>query len=276
MLEQGDKYRVRAALAGLIAVVLAACATSPMNAQPLPAAVAELAPSGTLRAAINFGNPILANRDPVTGEPRGVSVDLSRELSRRLGTRLELVTFAAAGKVVEGARDNAWDVAFVAIDPVRGADMDQTAPYVIIEGAYLVSQASPIKANADVDRVGVRIVVGAGSVYDLYLTRELKRAQLVRAPTSPAVADTLVAGNYEVAAGVRQQLESDAKRIPGVRLLDGRFMVIEQAMALPKGRPAGARYLGEFVESVKASGFVAEALQRNGIEGAQVALPATN
>ncbi len=156
------------------------------------------------------------------------------------------------------------------------ADMDQTAPYVIIEGAYLVPQASPIKANADVDRAGVRIVVGAGSVYDLYLTREIKRAQLVRAPTSPAVADMLVAGNYEVAAGVRQQLESDAKRIPGVRLLDGRFMVIEQAMAVPKGRAAGARYLSEFVESVKASGFVAEALQRNGIVGVQVAPPATN
>ena len=276
MLEQGDRFRVRAALAGVIAAVLAACVTSPMNAQPLSAAAAELAPSGTLRAAINFGNPILANRDPVTGEPRGVSVDLARELSRRLGTRLELVTYTAAGKVVEGAKGNAWDVAFVAIDPVRGADMDQTAPYVIIEGAYLVPQASPINANADVDHDGVRIVVGAGSVYDLYLTRELKRAQLVRAPTSPAVADMLVAGNYEVAAGVRQQLESDAKRIPGVRLLDGRFMVIEQAMAVPKGRAAGARYLSEFVESVKASGFVAEALQRNGIVGVQVAPPATN
>jgi polar amino acid transport system substrate-binding protein len=276
MLEQGDSFPVRAALAGLIAAVLAACVTPPMDAQPAPAAIAELAPSGTLRAAINFGNPILASRDPVTGEPRGVSVDLSRELSRRLGTRLELVTFTAAGKVVEGAQNHAWDVAFVAIDPVRGAGMDQTAPYVIIEGAYLVPQGSPIKVNADVDRPGVRIVVGAGSVYDLYLTRELKQAQLVRAPTSPAVVDMLAAGHYEVAAGVRQQLTSDAKRLSGVRVLDGRFMLIEQAMALPKGRPAGARYLGEFVESVKASGFVAEALQRHGIEGVQVASPATH
>jgi polar amino acid transport system substrate-binding protein len=274
MLEQGDSFRVRAALAGLIAAVLAACVTPPMDAQPAPAAIAELAPSGTLRAAINFGNPILASRDPVTGEPRGVSVDLSRELARRLGTRLELVTFTAAGKVVEGAQNNAWDVAFVALDPVRAAGMDQTAPYLIIEGAYLVPQDSPIKVNAEVDRPGVRIVVGAGSVYDLYLTRELKHAQLVRAPTSPAVVDVLVAGHYEVAAGVRQQLTSDAKRLAGVRLLDGRFMVIEQAMALPKGRPAGARYLGEFVESVKASGFVAEALQRHGIDGVPVAPPA--
>jgi polar amino acid transport system substrate-binding protein len=242
-----------------------------MTSPPPPATVAELAPSGTLRAAINFGNPVLATKDPVTGEPRGVSVDLSRELARRLGVPLDLVAFNAAGKVVEAVKADAWDVAFVAIDPVRGADMDQTAPYVIIEGAYLVPQASPIKASSDVDRAGVRIVMAAGSAYDLYLTRELKQAQLVRVPTSAVVVDTMVSGTYEVAAGVRQQLEADAKRVPSMRLLDGRFMVISQAMALPKGRPAGARYLGAFVESVKASGFVAEALKRNGIEGAAVA-----
>ena len=254
-----------------VALWLVACATPPVTPNPPHATVAELAPSGTLRAAINFGNPILATKDPVTGEPRGVSVDLSRELARRLGVPLELVTFTAAGKVVEGVTSNAWDVAFVAIDPVRGADMDQTTPYVIIEGAYLVPQASPIRDNAEVDRAGVRVVVGAGSAYDLYLTRELKHAQLVRAPTSPAVVDTMVSGRYDVAAGVKQQLESDARRVAGARLLAGRFMVINQAMALPKGRPAGARYLGDFVESVKASGFVADALARNGIDGAVVA-----
>jgi polar amino acid transport system substrate-binding protein len=242
-----------------------------MTTDPLPATVAELAPSGTLRAAINFGNPVLATKDPVTGEPRGVSVDLSRELARRLGVPLEIVTFNAAGKVVEAVKSNAWDVAFVAIDPVRGADMDQTAPYVIVEGVYLVPQASPIKVNSEVDRAGVRVVVAAGSAYDLYLSRELKQAQLVRVPTSSVVVDAFVSGRYEVAAGVRQQLEADARRVPNVRLLDGRFMVINQAMAIPKGRPAGARYLGAFVESVKASGFVAKALQANGVEGAAVA-----
>ncbi len=242
-----------------------------MMSQPSPAAVAELAPSGTLRAAINFGNPVLATKDPATGEPRGVSVDLSRELARRLGVPLELVPFNAAGKVVEAVKSNAWDVAFVAIDPVRGADMDQTTPYVVIEGVYLVPQASPLNANSEVDRTGVRVVVAAGSAYDLYLTRELKQAQLIRVPTSAVVVDSMVSGHYEVAAGVRQQLEADAKRVPNVHLLDGRFMVISQAMALPKGRPAGARYLGEFVESMKASGFVAKALKANGVEGAAVA-----
>jgi len=157
---------------------------------------------------------------------------------------------------------------------VRERELAFTAPYVIIEGAYLVPQDSPIRANADVDRDGVRIVVGAGSAYDLYLSRELKRATLVRAPTSPLVVDTMVAQHAEVAAGVKQQLESDAKRVPGVRLLDGRFMVIEQAMATPRQRAAGARYLAEFVEAMKADGFVAQALARHAIAGAAIAPPA--
>jgi polar amino acid transport system substrate-binding protein len=259
-------FRVLALGAGLIAGTIQSAACSPP-----PAAVTELAPDGRLRAAINFGNPILATKDPATGEARGVSVDLARELARRLDVPVDLVTFAAAGKVVEGLKANAWDVAFVAIDPARAVDMDYSAPYVVIEGAYLVPRTSPIRSNAEVDQNGVRIVVGAGSAYDLYLSRELKKAQLVRAPTSPAVVDMMVAQNLEVAAGVKQQLEADARRVPGVRLLDGRFMVINQAMATPKGRTAGARYLAEFVEDVKASGFVASALQKHGIEGAAIA-----
>ena len=233
--------------------------------------MAELAPTGTLRAAINFGNPILATKDPATGEPRGVSVDLARELGKRLGVPVELVTFNAAGKVVEAVKAAQVDIAFVAIDPVRANDMLQTPPYVIIEGAYLVRNDSPIRRNEEVDRAGNRIAVGNGSAYDLYLTRELKAAKLVKAPTSPAVTDLFVAQNLEVAAGVKQQLQADAKRLPGLRLLDGRFMVIEQAMGLPKGRDSGARYVSAFVEEMKSSGFVAAALQRHGIEGALVA-----
>ena len=241
-----------------------------MPAAPAPV-VATIAPSGTLRAAINFGNPILATNDAATGEARGVSVDLARELGRRLGVPVQLVHYTAAGKVVDGLKAGEWDIGFVAIDPVRAADMDYTAPYVIIEGAYLVPQNSPIRQNGEVDRAGTRVVVGAGSAYDLYLTRELKQATIVRAPTSPAVVDTMVAQSVDLAAGVRQQLESDAKRIPGMRLLDGRFMVINQAMAAPKGRTAGVRYLAGFVEEMKASGFVADALKRHRIEGAAIA-----
>lgn len=248
-----------------LSTLLPACASKPA------APVAELAPGGKLKAAINFGNPILAVKDAATGEPKGVSVDLARELGKRLGVPVELVTFTSAGRVVEAVKAAEVDIAFVAIDPVRGTDMLQTPPYVIIEGAYLVKNGSPIKSNDEVDRPGNRIVVGNGSAYDLYLTRELKAAKLVKAPTSPAVTDVFLAQNMEVAAGVKQQLQADAKRLPGLRLLDGRFMVIQQAMGLPRGREAGARYVGDFIEEMKASGFVASALARHGIEGAAVA-----
>jgi polar amino acid transport system substrate-binding protein len=257
----------------LVAALLIACAATP---EPPPPALADLAPTGKLRAAINFGNPILATREATTGKPRGVSVDLSRALAARLGVELDLVLYESAGKVVEAARSGAWDVAYVAIDPARAQDMLQTHPYLVIEGSYLVKSDSPIRRNEDVDRDGVRIAVGKGSAYDLYLARNLRQARLVHAPTSPAVTDLFLAQGLEVAAGVKQQLQADAKRLPGLRLLDGRFMVINQAMATPKGRDAGARYLNEFVETMKSSGFVAQALQHHGIEGAAVAPPVGN
>lgn len=246
--------------------LLTACATRPS------APVAELAPSGKLKAAINFGNPILATRMP-DGTPRGVSVDLANELGKRLGVPVELVTFTSAGQSVDAVTNARVDIGFVAIDPVRGAGMYQTAPYVVIEGAYLVKSGSPITRNEEVDRPGVRVVVGNASAYDLHLTRELKNAKLVKAPTSPLVTDHFLANNLEVAAGVKQQLEADAKRVGGVRLLPGRFMVINQAMGLPKGRDNAARYVEAFIEEMKASGFVAQALARHGIEGAAVAPP---
>ncbi|HKX40864.1 MAG TPA: ABC transporter substrate-binding protein, partial [Burkholderiaceae bacterium] len=219
---------------------------------------------------INFGNPILANRG-ADGEPHGVSVDLAREAARRLGVAIELVTFNSAGNVVDAVKAKRVDLAFVAIDPVRAADMDYTAPYVIIEGAYLVRRDSPLQRNEEVDRPGTRVAVGRGSAYDLFLARELKAASLVRAPTSPAVTDLFLAQNLEAAAGVKQQLEADARRVGGVRLLPGRFMVIEQAMGVPKGRAALQAWLSGFIEEMKASGFVARALQQHGIEGAVVA-----
>jgi polar amino acid transport system substrate-binding protein len=250
------------------AATLAGCASSP--AASSAAARSELGSTGALRAAINFGNPILATRGD-GGQPRGVSVDLAQEAGRRLGLPVELVTFTSAGSVVDAVKARTVDLAFVAIDPVRAADMEYTAPYVIIEGAYLVRSASPLQRNEDVDRPGTRVVVGRGSAYDLFLTRELKSATLVRAPTSPEVTDQFLAQNLDVAAGVKQQLEADAKRVAGVRLLPGRFMVIQQAMGVPKGRTAAQAWLSAYIEQMKASGFVAEALQRHRIVGAAVA-----
>jgi len=257
--------------AALLAATLTAHATPPVN--PSPGVLAALAPTGSLRAAINLGNPVLAGTDATTGEARGVTVELSRELARRLGVPLLLVTVPTAAKSVEALKSGACDVAYVAIDPVRAVDLNYTAPYVLIEGAYLVPQTSPINDNAEVDRPGVRVVVGAGSAYDLFLTRELKQAQIVRVPTSAEVVSTMRARHLEVAAGVMQQLQADARRVSGVRLLDGRFMVISQALASSKEQAAGAEYLSAFIEEMKASGFVAQALARNAIDGAVVAPP---
>jgi polar amino acid transport system substrate-binding protein len=237
-----------------------------------PEIVSTFTPTGRLRASINLGNPILANRDPSTGQPTGVSVDLAREFARRLEVEIELVVLDTAGKSVETVRSEQADVGFFAIDPLRGEGILFTAPYVLIEGSYLVRVDSPLQSNEEVDSPAHRVTVGAGSAYDLYLTRELKHAQIVRASSSPAVVDTFLAQGSDVAAGVKQQLESDAKRLPGLRLLPGRFMVIEQAMGTPKGRgQRAADCLSQFVEEMKVSGFVAAALNRHGILGAAVA-----
>ena len=229
-----------------------------------PDVLRDLAASGKLRAAINFGNQVLAQRG-VGGEPEGVSADLSRELARRLGVPLEFVSFEAAGKVFEAAKTGAWDIAFVAIEPVRSGEIEFTAPYVLIEGTYMVSKDSPLNEVADVDKSGVRIAVGLSSAYDLYLTRTLKNATIVRAKTGGgrAMIELFLNDKLEAAAGVRQQLESYAKTDSKMRVMEGRFMEIQQAMGTPKGRTAGAGYLSTFVEDVKASGFVADALKRS-------------
>lgn len=237
-----------------------------------PSIRAAFTPTGKLRASLNLGNPILVNKDATTGQPFGISVDLANEFARRLGVEVEQIVLDTAGKSVEAVSDERADIGFFAIDPARGASIAFTAPYVLIEGYYLVRKESSIRRNAEVDTEINRVVVGKGSAYDLFLTRELRQAQIVRAPSSPAVVQTFLDQGLEVAAGVKQQLEADAAHTPGLRLLDERFMVIRQAMGTPGSRgDAAAQYLSEFVEEMKSSGFVATALARHGIEGALVA-----
>src|SRR6266704_4010730 len=216
-----------------------------------PDIVKELAPSGTLRAAINFGNPVLAQKDPATGEPRGVSGALARELARRLGVPITFVAFDTAGKVFDALQQGAWDIAFLAIDPVRAAGIDFTAPYVVIEGSYVVPVDSPLKTVEDVDRDGVRVAVARASAYDLYLTRALKHAKLVRESSGPEALALFRKDRLEAAAGVKQPIVAFAKEHPDTRVIPGRFMVIEQAMGTPKGREASVRYLREFIEEMK-------------------------
>jgi polar amino acid transport system substrate-binding protein len=257
---------VRIILAAVFALAAQAAA-----AQVPPDALKELAPTGKLRAAINYGNGVLAQKGP-DGEPRGVSADLSRELARRLGVPLEFVSFTAAGKAFEAAKENKVDVLFVAIEPVRAADVEFTPPYVLIEGAYMVLKDSPIRSIAEVDRAGTRIAIGRDSAYDLFLTRTLKNATLVRAAGGCCLMiDLFRAEKLDVVASVKQPLAEYAKSHDDVRMLDGAFMQIRQAMGTPKGRLAAAAYLRAFIEEMKASSFVADALKRSNQPDAQVA-----
>jgi polar amino acid transport system substrate-binding protein len=237
-----------------------------------PEILKDLAPTGRLRAAINLGNPVLAQK-AADGAPKGVTVDLARELAQRIGLPLDLVAFDAAGKVFDALKSGALDLAFIAIEPVRAAELEFTAPYVIIEGTYMVPLASSLREIADFDRPGIRIAVGRGSAYHLYLERTIRRATLVPAPTGGEAIATFVADKLEAAANVRQPLADYAAKNPGYRVIGSRFMEIRQAMAVPKGRLAAAGYLGAFIEEQKASGFVADALAKSG-QDAAVAPPA--
>ena len=234
-----------------------------------PELVKEFAPTGRLRAAINIGNPVLVQID-ATGAPMGVTIDLARALADRLGVELETVAIDGAAKSFETVKAARCDIGFLAVEPARAAEVDFTAPYVLIEGVYAVRPDAGLASNADVDRAGVRIAVSKGAAYDLFLTRSLKHAALVRGEHS---FETFLRDKLEAVAGVKQAVVRFVTAHPEVRLLDGRFMEIAQAMCLPKGRPNAARFLAGFVEEMKASGFVAEALARAKQE-ASVAPPA--
>ncbi|GLO12369.1 ABC transporter substrate-binding protein [Pseudomonas putida] len=228
-----------------------------------PAVLDDLAPTGVLYAAINFGNPVLAQRGP-NGEPQGVSVALAKSLAQELGVSLEMRTFDAAGKVFASLEEGVWNLAFLAIEPVREAQISFSEPYVIIEGTYLVDCDSPFQSVTDLDQNGVRLAVGKGAAYDLFLSRTLKHAQLERAETSAGAVDLFLEQKLDAAAGVRQPLQKVADLDPRYRVLDDAFTSIRQAMAVPRGRDAGAAYVRAFVERKKAEGFVHDALAQSG------------
>ena len=244
-----------------------------MNTPSTASLADQLAPRGVLRVAINLGNPVLAGLD-AAGKPSGISADLSRKLAAQLGLGIEWRVFKKADDSVQCVRADDADIGFFAIDPVRGEGLHFSPPYVQIEGAYMVRSDSPLQSNGEVDQASHRVTVGAGSAYDLFLTRHLKNAAIVRAPSSPAVVDVFMTQQLEVAAGVKQQLQADAQRLGGVRLLPGRFMVIHQALGMPAQRSEPARqFLNGFVEDAKQSGWVAQAFVRHQIQGAAVAPP---
>ncbi len=230
-----------------------------------------------MRAALNYGNTVLVQRGVNGGEPGGVSPALARELARRLNVPMEFVPFEQAGLVADALRANprAWDVMYLAVDPKRAEEIAFTAPYVQIEGWYVVRKDSPLQSPADVDRAGIRVATGKDSAYDLFLTRNLKNATLERGQGLKESLALFHDKNLDVLSGVKQHMEGVLAGNPDLRLLPGRFMVIEQAMGTPKGRgDAGAAYLRAFVEEMKASGFVANELKKSGQNGAAVAPPA--
>ena len=226
----------------------------------------DLAPAGTLRASINLGNIVLAQGTP--DNPAGVTPELARELAKRLGVPSALTCFDGAGKAFDAMKAGQVDIVFLAIEPVRAAEIEFTAPYVIIEGVYMVPKNSPLKSPADVDQPGIRVGVNQLSAYDLFLTRNLKNATLVRSADGAA---TFVKEKLDAAGGVKQSLQKFIAQNPGVRLIDERFMEIQQAMGCAKGKTAGAAYLRSFIEEMKANGFVADALKRSGQHDAAVA-----
>jgi len=256
--------------------MLASCSTT----APVPDQVrADLAPTGTLRAGINYANAVIATKDPVTGELRGVSVDLMRELARRLNVSLQLVGFDFSGKLADALNAGELDIGGIAGGSGTGREgtMDFTAGYLQIETTYLVAPGSSIRSINDVDREGVHVGVADKSAFQPFLARTLKNARLLTGPGNPTAFELLRSGKVEVLAGLRHQLMVVAPKLPGSRILDGRFLVVEQTLAirkLPAGREAGIRYLREFVEEAKASGAIARSLAKHGNGDVPVSPPA--
>jgi polar amino acid transport system substrate-binding protein len=236
-----------------------------------PTAKSELIPTGKLRVGVNLGNFLLVNKDAATGELHGVVPDLAAELARRLGTTAELISFPGAGQVADGAKSGAWDVGFIGAEPQRAQEIAFTLAYLEIPATYLVPAGSKITALAEVDRPGVRIATAARSAYDLYLSRNLKHAQLVRAEGLPASYDLFVNEKLDVLSGLLPRLTSDVARLPGARILEGKFTAVQQAIGTPKARTAAAAYLSEFVADIKASGLVSRLIEKHGAKGVNVA-----
>ena len=240
-----------------------------MTIETLKTVRSELAPTGALRAGLNRSNFLLVAKDSPHDDPRGVAVGMARELARRLDVSVSFLNFESPGKMADAVKT--WDVAFLGAEPARAGEIDFTPAYVEIEATYLVPAGSPLKSIAEVDRAGVRISVSNRSAYDLYLSRALKHAELVRSDGLDASFDRFLADKLDALAGLRPRLAIDVERVPGARILEGRFTAIQQAIGTPKGRPAGAQYLREFIEEVKASGLVARSLEKAGVRGVSVA-----
>jgi len=231
----------------------------------------ELAPSGRLRIGLNYQNFLLVLGDGPDGEPRGIAPDLGRELARRLGLAVEYVKFDAAGKLADAVKEARVDVGFIGAEPQRAQDIAFSGAYLEIPVTFLVPAGSKIRSIADVDQDGVRVSVSERSAYDLFLSRNLKKAKLVRAAGIQASYDLFVAEKLEALGGLKPRLVQDAEKLAGSRILDGQITGVQQAIGTPRARSAAAKYLSEYAADVKRSGLVAKLIEKHGVKGVNVA-----
>lgn len=236
--------------------------------------VSELAPKGVLRAGINLSNFLLVTGRSAKGDPQGVSPSMAAEIARRLGVEIEYVPFKSPGELADAADQDLWDIGLIGAEPQRAEKIAFTAAYAEIEATYMVPPGSAIQNIAEVDRPGVRISVTGRSAYGLWLERNIKQAELVRTDTLDSSFEQFRDQGLEALAGLRPRLLSDVKLMPGARIIDGQFSAVQQAIGTAKANTAGARFLADFVEEAKASGFVAGLIEKHNVVGLSVAPPA--
>jgi polar amino acid transport system substrate-binding protein len=238
-----------------------------------PSAVAELAPTGVLRAGINLSNFLLVSGRSPSGDPEGVAPDMARAIADRLGVPVTYVTFPRAGELADAAGGAVWDIGLIAAEPARAETIAFSPAYVEIEASYLVPAGSPLASIAEVDRPGVRIAVTARAAYDLWLSRHIEHAELVRSESLDSACEQFVADKLDALAGLKPRLLQDLEKLPGARILDGRFTAVQQAIGTARANEAGAAFLRDFVEEAKASGLVARLIERHKVRGLSVAPP---
>ena len=256
---------IRWLMTAMLGLLLTGCAG--INTGPTPDARQALAPTGKLRIGLFLENPLSVVRDSASGEMKGVGFDLGKELARRMGVPFEPVVYASSGALVGGATSGQWDVTFLTVSARRANDMDFTAPHLEIERGYLIPSGSSISTLADVDRPGIRVAVTEKGSSDIFLSRALKNAVLVRAPGILGALETLKSGRADVYAAGKPTLFEISNQLPGSRVLDGHFATDQEAIALPKGRDLGMGYARKFVEDAKSEGLVKAAIERAGLRG---------
>jgi polar amino acid transport system substrate-binding protein len=237
-------------------------------------AKAELAPTGVLRAGINLSNFLLVTGRAANGNPEGVSPDMAHAIADKLGVPVQYVPFKTPGELGDQVDNNVWDIGNIGAEPQRAQKISFTAAYCEIEATYMVPVGSPIKSMADVDKKGVRIAVSARSAYCLWLENNIKNATLVQVSGLDAAYDKFIADKFEVLAGLRPGLLKDMEKAPGMKILDGKFSAVQQAVGTPKKNSAGAAFLSAFVEDAKKSGLVASFIEKHKVKGLSVAPPA--